>query len=117
MADSVEQALVSLPEDTDAVYVTPMLRLGETAIRRLGDALIERGLPSFSLPWSPDSLPWTLASLKEVIDEHDDANGGDSVPYLCSGEYDFYAYTDDDGGNANDSRPHFGFQSLGCVAF
>ncbi len=48
VADSVDEALAALPEDVDAVYVTPMLRLDDAAMTRLGDALIERGLVSFS---------------------------------------------------------------------
>jgi len=48
VTDSVEQALASLPNDGDAVYVTPLLRLDEAAMARLGDGLIERELPSFS---------------------------------------------------------------------
>ena len=70
------------------------------------------------MPWgTPGSLPWTLAPLKEVIDEHDDANGGDSVPCLRPSEYDFYAYADDDGGNANDSRAHYGVPGFGMRSF
>ncbi len=49
VTDSVEQALASLPEDADAVYVTPLLRLDDAAMTRLADGLIERQLPSFSL--------------------------------------------------------------------
>jgi len=49
VTDSEEQALASLPEDADAVYVTPLLGLDEAAMIRLADGLIERRLPSFSL--------------------------------------------------------------------
>ena len=48
-ADSVEEALASLPHDTDAVLVAPLLRLANDDIRRLADELTKRKLPSFSL--------------------------------------------------------------------
>ena len=43
------EALHQMPEQTDAVYVGPMLHLGDAEFQRLVDGLIERGLPSFSL--------------------------------------------------------------------
>ena len=49
VADSAEAALASLPEDADAVYVTPLFRLGTLEMKRLAFGLIERKLPSFSL--------------------------------------------------------------------
>lgn len=48
-ADSVEAALDALPAGTDAVYITPLFRLGTFEMRRLAFGLIERKLPSFSL--------------------------------------------------------------------
>lgn len=45
---SVEAALAALPDDTDAVYVTPMPRLSPADFRALADGLIERRLPAFS---------------------------------------------------------------------
>jgi outer membrane protein len=48
-AESVAEALASLPHDTDAVLVAPLLRLGNDDIRRLADELTKRKLPSLSL--------------------------------------------------------------------
>ena len=45
---SLQAALDAIPEDTDAVYVTPLLRLNDEQIVELADGLIERRLPSFS---------------------------------------------------------------------
>ncbi len=47
--DDVTAALKELPAGADAVYVTPLLRLGDAGMRQLADGLIERRLPSFSL--------------------------------------------------------------------
>lgn len=48
--DSVDSALSAIPADADAVLVGPLLRLGNDSMRALADGLIERRLPSFSVP-------------------------------------------------------------------
>ena len=45
---SVDAALAAIPEDTDAVYVVPLLQLQPGEFDRLVEGLIERKLPSFS---------------------------------------------------------------------
>jgi outer membrane protein TolC len=47
--DSVADALAHLPPNTDAVVVTPLLRLSNEDIHTLADELAKRKLPSFSL--------------------------------------------------------------------
>ena len=49
VTDSVQQAISALPTDTDAVYVSPLLRFDREQMRLLAEGLIERRLPSFSL--------------------------------------------------------------------
>ena len=49
VATSVDDALASLPPDTDAVYVAPLTRLRDADISDLAQKLIARRLPSFSL--------------------------------------------------------------------
>lgn len=48
VGDSWEAGVAAIPEDADAVYVAPLLRLDETKTQQLANALIERRLPSFS---------------------------------------------------------------------
>ena len=48
--DSVEKALRAIPAEADAVLVGPLLRLGNDRMRALADGLIQRKLPSFSVP-------------------------------------------------------------------
>ncbi|MCD4688746.1 MAG: hypothetical protein K8R55_05355, partial [Desulfuromonadaceae bacterium] len=45
---SAEAALADLPQDIDAVYVTPLLRLPQAELKLLIEGLKLRGLPSFS---------------------------------------------------------------------
>ncbi len=47
--DSVAEALAAIPAGTDAVFVTPLLRFDDRAMRELAQGLISRKLPSFSL--------------------------------------------------------------------
>ncbi|MEM9291754.1 MAG: TolC family protein [Acidobacteriota bacterium] len=49
VGDSVAEALAEVPEETDVVYVAPVLHLGEQGRRDLYSGLTERGLPSFAL--------------------------------------------------------------------
>jgi len=46
---SAQQALRNLPPDVDAVYLTPPLRMAESAWQELIDGLTARKLPTFSL--------------------------------------------------------------------
>jgi len=48
-ADSAADILSRLPADSDAVMVTPLVRMGETEFAALVAGLIDRRLPSFSL--------------------------------------------------------------------
>jgi len=47
-------AVAAIPDDIDAVLVTPLLRFGDDGIRELAAALIERKLPSFSTYGVPE---------------------------------------------------------------
>ncbi len=47
--NSVEEALASIPDDAEAVYMAPLLHLSEADRTRFIDGLKERYLPSFSL--------------------------------------------------------------------
>jgi outer membrane protein len=46
---NLPEALAGLPPDTDAVYVTPLMRLSDADLRMLASQLVQRRLPSFSL--------------------------------------------------------------------
>lgn len=48
VGDSAEQVLASLPEETEAVYVTPLQRLSPQEFNILVEGLKQRKLPSFS---------------------------------------------------------------------
>lgn len=45
----IEPALAAIPDDTEAVFVTPLLRLPLSEFKALAQGLVERKLPSFSL--------------------------------------------------------------------
>ncbi len=47
--DTVPDLLDSIPEDADAVFVGPLLRLDDEGVRALADGLIRKRLPSFSI--------------------------------------------------------------------
>ncbi len=49
VTDSPDQALDRLPNDADAVYVTPLMRITGEGMNTLAAGLIERRLPSLSL--------------------------------------------------------------------
>lgn len=49
VTDSADNSIDALPEDADAVYVTPLLRFDDREMTRLADLLIDRRVPSFSL--------------------------------------------------------------------
>ena len=46
---SADDALAALPPDTDAVFVTPLIRLSSEEFQKFVASLIERKLPSFSV--------------------------------------------------------------------
>ena len=48
VGSSVDQALSAIPENTEAVFVSPLLELSSSGFDRLVKALIQRRLPSFS---------------------------------------------------------------------
>ena len=47
--NNLTDALANLPSGTDAVYVTPLMRLSSDDLRSLADQLAQRKLPTFSL--------------------------------------------------------------------
>ncbi len=49
VGDSLLEAMKLVPDDIDAVYITPLLRFDDSRMRELADALIDRKLKSFSL--------------------------------------------------------------------
>jgi outer membrane protein len=49
VAGSLLEAVERIPEDVDGVYLTPLFRFDDADIRQLADALIERGLKSFTM--------------------------------------------------------------------
>ena len=60
---SVEAAIAAIPDDTDAVYVYPLIQLPSGDLERLIQALIERRLPSFSYWGRREVEQGLLASL------------------------------------------------------
>ena len=46
--DSMDSALARIPNDVDAVYITPLIQLNNDDFGRMVAAITERGLPSFS---------------------------------------------------------------------
>ncbi len=49
VGDSIDAVVASIPEEVDAVYVSPLFRFDNADIKQLADALIERKLKSFSM--------------------------------------------------------------------
>jgi len=64
---SAETTLERIPEDTQAVYLVPLLRLESAEIRALAEGLIERGIPSLSAFW-PDVELGILATNVETAE-------------------------------------------------
>ena len=60
---SAEDALARIPQDTEAVYVAPLLQLSPEEFELLVKDLIERRLPSFSLLGTSDVEQGLMASL------------------------------------------------------
>ncbi len=65
---SLEEALVQLPADAQAVYIAPLLRLEPGGLDRLAQELIDRRLPSFSLWGRSEVERGLLASLARDLD-------------------------------------------------
>ncbi|OQY26382.1 MAG: hypothetical protein B6244_13780 [Candidatus Cloacimonetes bacterium 4572_55] len=49
VGNSVEDALNAIPEDMEAVYVTPLIHLSDAELNQFIQGLIDRKLPSFSM--------------------------------------------------------------------
>jgi len=67
--DSAQQALDSLPDDAEAVYLAPLFRLTDSEWQRLVAGLIERKLPSFSLLGRSEVERGVMASMRPEADE------------------------------------------------
>lgn len=65
---TIQPALAALPKGTDAVYVSPLVRLGPGELKRLADGLIARRLPSFSGLGRPEVEQGILATLAPNLD-------------------------------------------------
>ena len=63
VGSSIEQALSEISADTEAVYVTPLPRLGQADFERLAQGLIARRLPSFSSTGKIDVVAGILATV------------------------------------------------------
>lgn len=61
--DSVDAALAAVPEDTDAIYVTPLFQLPARERRRLFTELNERRIPTFSYLGEAEVEQGVLAGL------------------------------------------------------
>jgi outer membrane protein len=61
--DSGADALASLPEDTEAVYLFPLVQLSESDYQGLIDGLNARGIPTFSYMGEEDVRKGVLAGL------------------------------------------------------
>ncbi len=69
VTDNVEMALSAIPADTDAVLVTPLMRVSETAFQKLVNGLIEKKLPSYSLWGRKEVEAGLLASATPQSDD------------------------------------------------
>ena len=65
---SADEALAQLPQDTEAVYITPLHRLSPEEFDRLVAGLIERGLPSFSLMGREEVVRGVMAGVRPETD-------------------------------------------------
>jgi outer membrane protein len=59
---SAEETLASLPDDTEAVYLTPLLRMSQQDFEKVISGLIERKIPTFSIMGRPDVERGILAA-------------------------------------------------------
>ncbi len=62
-----DEALPLIPNETDAVFVNPLLQLEEGELEKIAQGLIERGLPSFSRVGRSEVERGLLMSLTENI--------------------------------------------------
>ena len=67
-ASSAAEVLTALPKDTEAVYVTPLIRMPEAEFDQLIQGLIERRIPGFSFRGVPEVERGLLATLHPVAD-------------------------------------------------
>ena len=61
--DDPEAALQAVPDDVQALYITPLVRMDATARKTLFAALAERGVPTFSILGATDVRLGALAGL------------------------------------------------------
>jgi outer membrane protein len=65
---SADQVLTAIPPDAQAVYITPLLMLGDTAFARLISGLNSRKLPTFSMFGRSEVEAGVFASLAPSFD-------------------------------------------------
>jgi len=65
---SADEALARLPADTEAVYVTPFLRMPDSEFDRVVAGLIERRIPSFSFMGQVDVERGLLAGIRSTTE-------------------------------------------------
>ncbi len=63
VGDSLQEALDAIPDDTQAVYITPLPQFSSADLDRLAQALIDRRIPSFSMLGREDVNRGILAGL------------------------------------------------------
>lgn len=68
VVDSAEEALDKLPPTTEAVYLTPLLRMSTAEKKKLFDGLAERGIPTMSLLGREEVELGALAGLRKPTD-------------------------------------------------
>ncbi len=69
VTDDVETVLTTIQPNTEAVLVTPLMRLSEASFQRLVNGLIEKKLPSYSLWGRKEVEAGLLASATPQSDE------------------------------------------------
>ena len=69
VTDSADDALAAIPEDAQAVYITPLNRMPAAEFDRLVQGLIERRLPSFSLLGRQEVTLGVMAGLRPEADQ------------------------------------------------
>lgn len=68
VSGSVEDAIAQIPNETEAVYITPLFQLSDADFDRLVATLIERRLPTFSLWGRSEVAQGVLATLAVDLD-------------------------------------------------
>ncbi len=69
IGQSATEALAALPSDTEAVYITPLLRMPNQEFRALTDGINARKIPSFSLLGRIEVEQGIFAGLRTVADQ------------------------------------------------